>query len=132
MRDIEKIREFFSGDKYAMSTTGIEIEAVGENYAKCSIMLDDRHKNALGKVMGAVMYTLADFVFAVSTNEPDGKVTVTVVSQITYLGVCKGNKLIGESKLLKDGKRNCFMQVDIYDELGNPVAVVNTNGVHLG
>ncbi len=132
MRDIEKIRDFFSGDKYAMSTTGIEIEAVGENYAKCSIMLDDRHKNALGKVMGAVMYTLADFVFAVSTNEPDGKVTVTVVSQITYLGVCKGKKLIGESKLLKDGKRNCFMQVDIYDELGNPVAVVNTNGVHLG
>lgn len=132
MRDLEKTKEFFINDRYAMVTTGIEIEAVDENYARCSLTLDDRHKNATGQVMGGVMYTLADFVFAVSTNVSEEKPTVTVVSQITYLGVCKGKKLIGESKLLKDGRRNCFYQINITDELGNQVAVVNTNGVHLG
>lgn len=128
---VEEAREFFIKDRYAMVTTGIEIEAVGDHYAKCSLKIDDRHKNAVGQVMGGVAYTLADFVFAVATNVSDEAPTVTTVSQISYLGVAKGDTLIGESQLLKDGRRNCFYQINITDNMGNPVAVVNTSGVHL-
>lgn len=130
MTELEEAREFFMKDRYAMVTTGIEIEVVGKCYAKCSLRLDDRHRNATGHVMGGVVFTLADFVFAVATNFKQ-PVTVTTVSQISYLGTAKGDILYGESRLLKDGRRNCFYQIYITDNLGTDVAVVSASGVHL-
>lgn len=131
MTELEEAREFFIKDRYAMVTTGIEIEEVGEHYAKCSLKLDERHMNATGHAMGGAIYTLADFVFAVATNFKQ-PVTVTAVSQISYLGAAKGDTLYGESKLLKDGKRTCFYEINITDNLGNAVAVVSTSGSHIG
>ena len=131
MRDLEEARAFFKDDVYATGTSGIVIEEVDENYARCSMKLDERHKNAAGQVMGGAIYTLADFTFAVSTNSPE-KLTVTMVSQISYLGVAKGDTLYGESRLIKDGKRNCFFEINVTDNLGNAVAVVSTSGAHLG
>lgn len=131
MTELEEAREFFIKDRYAMVTTGIDIEEVGEHYAKCSLKLDERHMNATGHVMGGAIYTLADFVFAVATNFKQ-PVTVTTVSQISYLGAAKGDTLYGESRLLKDGKRTCFYEIHISDNLGNAVAVVSTSGNHIG
>jgi acyl-CoA thioesterase len=130
LTELEEAKEFFIKDRYAMVTTGIEIEEVGERYAKCSLKLDDRHRNATGHIMGGVVFTLADFVFAVATNFKQ-PVTVTTVSQISYLGTAKGDILYGESRLLKDGRRNCFYQIYITDNLGTDVAVVSASGVHL-
>ncbi len=131
MSDLQEAREFFMKDRFAMVTTGIDIEEVGEHYAKCSLKLDERHKNATGHVMGGAIYTLADFVFAVAANFRQEAVTVTTVSQISYLGAAKGDILYGESRLLKDGKRICFYEISITDDLGNQVAVVSTSGNHL-
>ena len=80
--------------------------------------------------MGGAIFTLADFVFAVATNTRES-VTVTTTSQISYLSAPKGKVLYGESRLLKDGRRNCFYEINITDELGTFVAVVSTTGVHL-
>ena len=131
MTDLIRAREFFKNDRYAIEATGIVIEEVGKNYAKCSLKLTDRHMNAVGHPMGGVMYTLADFVFAVSTNFDADCVTVTTVSQICYLNPCKGNTLYGESRLIKDGRTTCFFEIEITDELGTKVAVVTTTGSHL-
>ena len=130
MTDLEEARSFFMKDTYAMLTTGIEIDEVREKYARCSLKLDERHCNATGQVMGGVMFTLADFVFAVAANFKQS-VTVTTVSQISYLGPVKGDVLYGESRLVKDGKRNCFYQIMITDNVGTEVAMVSVNGVHL-
>lgn len=131
MSTLEEIRTFFAQDRYATQTTGIQIDQARPGYAKCSLTLGPEHQNAVGHVMGGVAFTLADFVFAVATNTQGGP-TVTVTSQITYLSSPKGSRLIGESHLLKDGKRQCFYRVDITDDLGTPVAVVNVCGAHLG
>lgn len=130
MRDLQETKEFFIKDVFAMVTTGIDIEAVDDGYAKCTLKLDKRHENATGQVMGGAIYTLADFTFAVATNYRDS-ITVTAVSQISYLGPVKGDTLIAETKLIKNGKRNCFYEIEIKDNLGNAVAVVSTNGVHI-
>ena len=129
---LEEARAFFSKDRYAAELTGIVIDEIGERYAKCSLEVDARHKNALGFLMGGVAYTLADYAFAVATKSGWQDVTVTTVSEISYFGPCKGGRLIGECRCLKDGKRVCFYRVDISDELGNPVASVSTSGTHLG
>lgn len=130
MRSLQETREFFLEDRFAMVTSGIEIEAVDDGYARCSMKIDERHVNATGHVMGGAIYTLADFVFAVATNTPD-KVTVTTVSQISYLCAPKGDILYGESRILKDGRRNCFYEIAITDNAGTLVAVVSTSGAHL-
>ena len=83
MKSLEEIREFFSRDRYA-TESGAVIEEAGEKYAKCSIELGPMHRNAVGGVMGAVYYTLADFTFAVATNaQVPG--TVSLDGSITFL-----------------------------------------------
>ncbi|MBQ3079588.1 MAG: PaaI family thioesterase [Clostridia bacterium] len=130
MTELQEAREFFSNDRFATKQTGIVIEEVGENYARCSMRITENHLNAVNHVMGGVAYTLADFVFAVATNFKKPP-TVTTVSQISYLSAPKGDTLIGESRLLRDGKHNCFYEITITDNLGTNVAVVMTSGAHL-
>lgn len=130
MTKLEKAKDMFSKDLYATEATKIQIDEVDENYAKVSLKIDDCHKNALGHVMGGVMFTLADFAFAVATNL-DGKTTVTLTSQISYLSIPKGERLIAETRLIKDGSRNCFYEIVITDETEKLIAVVNTTGAHI-
>ncbi len=131
MSDLEKAREFFAGDLYATETTGIVIEDVAEGYAKCSLALDRRHKNAMGHTMGGAMFTLADFCFAVATNFGRDYFTVSTVGNICYLSSPKGNTLYGETRILKDGRSTCFYEIAISDDLGNAVATVTMSGTHL-
>lgn len=130
MWTLEDAKNYFAKDKYATVSTGIEILEVGENYAKCAFKIDERQQNAVGHVMGGAIFTLADFVFAVTTNTTE-KVTVTAMSSISYFSSPKGSILYGESKMKKEGKKNCFYEIDIYDDLGTSVACVSTSGVHL-
>lgn len=127
---LNEARAFFSADRFATQAMGAVIEAVSEKYAKCSLVLDERHYNAVGQVMGGVAYTLADFVFAVATNFRQSP-TVTLTAQITYLNPINGKVLFGESRLIKDGKRNCFYEIAITDDLGTPIANVMMTGAHV-
>lgn len=131
MTELEQVREFFQKDIFATEMAGIEIVDAKERYSKCRMVIRPCHKNAVGGIMGGAIFTLADFSFAVAANykNPD---TVTLTSQITYLGVCKGNELIAQCHCIKDGRRTAYYTVDIADELDNPVACVTMNGYHTG
>lgn len=130
MKSLEEIREFFSRDRYA-TESGAVIEEAGEKYAKCSIELGPMHRNAVGGVMGAVYYTLADFAFAVATNaEVPG--TVSLSASMAFLRACKGNRLICEAKLIRDGKSTCYYEMPITDENGTLLTVVNITGYKTG
>ena len=131
MTELEKAKQFFTADRYATEATGIEIIAVGDKYAKCRLVTGGIHQNAVGQVMGGVLFTLADFTFAVATNHAADTPTVTVSSTIQYLTVPRDSELLAESQLLRDGKRNCFYEINITDGQGTLVAVVNTTGAHL-
>ncbi len=131
MSKLDKAREFFAKDLYATKATGIVIDSVAEHYAKCSLKIDQHHKNAVGSVMGGVMFTLADFVFAVATNFEQENITVTLVSQISYLAPVKGSILYGESRLIKDGRTNCFYEIDITDDTDTKIATVAVTGSHI-
>lgn len=131
MTELEEARAFFANDKYATEVTGIVIEAVGEHFAKCSLKLVGRHLNAVGHVMGGVVYTMADLTFAVSTNFRAERPTVTNVAQISYMNPPEGDTLYSESRLLRDGKHICFYEVRIWDSTGKDIAMISMNGFHL-
>ena len=84
MRNIEDVRRFFDGDRYAVEVTGVKIDEIDDCYSKCSLELDERHYGAHGQVMGGVMFTLSDFAFAVATNTSEG-FTATADSHISNL-----------------------------------------------
>ena len=130
MSDLEKAREFFGQDFYATKATGIVIEEVGDHFARCSFDITRNHQNAYGGVMGGATFTLADYTFAVASNfnQPH---TVSVTSQINYIGIAKGTKIIAESHLIKDGRTTCLYEINITDDLGNKVAFATISGMKL-
>ncbi|MBP3270695.1 MAG: PaaI family thioesterase [Ruminococcus sp.] len=128
MYDIESIRRQFSKDRYA-AETGAYIEEVGEKYARVSLELNEHHRNAVGAVMGGVYFTLADFAFAVASNHSKMG-TVSLTSDISFIGTPKSEKLYAETHLVKDGRTTCCYNVSVSDSLGNPVAAVKVVGFH--
>ena len=128
--DLEEAREFFGGDFYATKATGIVIEEVGDHYARCSMEITRKHQNAYGGVMGGATFTLADYTFAVASNFRQPQ-TVSVTSQINFIGMAKGTKLHSESRLIKDGRTTCLYSIEIKDDLGNQVAFVTISGMKL-
>ncbi len=107
------------------------IEAAEPGYAKCSLKIEDRHKNALGHVMGGVFFTMADYAFAIASNLGQSP-TVTRTSQIVYLSAVKGNVLYAETEKIRGGRKTCFYKIMIADNTGADIAYVTTTGFVVG
>ncbi len=127
---LELANQRFGNDLYATQTTGIEIVAADEHYAKCKLEVDGRHRNAMGAVMGGAVYTLADFAFAVAANM-DTLNTVSLTSNVSFVAQPKSNTLFAEAKPVKEGKTTCHYQIAVTDSLGNTVASVATSGLKI-
>lgn len=117
---LESAREFFYKDKFAVNT-GIVLDEITEDEAICSLELNDEHRNAYGGVMGGVIFTLADFAFAVLSNQIH-QLTVAQQVDIHYLSAPKGDKLIAKATCRKSGRTSSIVNVDISDNLGRDVA----------
>ena len=126
MANIEQVRAFFSKDRFA-TENGAVIDEVREDYARVSLTIDERHKNAVGGVMGGVYFMLADFAFAAATNwQKPG--TVSLSSDISFLSTPKGKRLIAETELIRKGRTTCCYNVMVRDDLGKPIAAVKIVG----
>lgn len=125
--DMNQLREKFIHDLFVADGLGAVIEEASYGYAKCAMEIQPRHCNALGIPMGGAVFTLADFAFAVAANQR-GRDVVTQASQITFLKAAQGKRLTAEARQVKDGKRVCFYEVKVTDDLGTEVAFVTVNG----
>ena len=131
MNDLDEAKQLFCNDRYAAEATGIEILEATPGYAKCALRLDERHKNALGQVMGGVFFTMADYAFAIASNfrQPP---TVTQTSQIVFLSPVKGSTLYAETEKIRGGRKTCFYKIAITDDTGAQNAYITTTGFVLG
>ena len=125
--DLNQLKEKFIHDLFVADGLGAVIEEASYGYAKCSMEIQPRHCNALGIPMGGAVFTLADFAFAVAANQ-EGRDVVTQASQVTFLKAARGKYLTAEARQVKDGKRVCFYEVKVTDDLGTEVAFVTVNG----
>ena len=124
---LKQMQERFARDRYASEGLEAVIEEAGDGFARCTMEILPRHCNALGIPMGGVLFTLADFAFAVSANQ-NGREVVTQTSQITFLTPARGRRLTAEARRKKDGRKTCFYEVTVKDELGTEVAFVTVSG----
>ena len=133
MKSLEELRDFFSHDRYATSTTGIDILEADDGYAKVGLAVRDGHMYAGNRVMGAVYYTMADFAFAVASNPDagDAPITFTLSSQINFLTAAKGKYLTAEARAVRKGRKTSFYAAEIRDDLGTLVATVSSTGFRM-
>ena len=130
MPDLEAVRNFFKGDKYATEVTGLVIEEAQKGHSMISLMPTSRHLNAVGGLMGAVYYTMADFAFAVAENcERDSDtITLTQTAQINFLRPWRGGRVTCTADIVKDGKAVCLYEIKVFDRENKELALIIVNG----
>lgn len=134
---IDKAREIFGHDRYATELTDVEITAVGDHEAACTLTITPAYCNARDVAMGGVLFTLADFCAAVACNteyiESGDLHWVSLDANIHFLSpALSGNTLTAHSTALKHGRTTALYQTIIESpDDGKRVAVVETTMVKI-
>lgn len=124
---LDLMREYYAKDVFATEIAGAIIDSCEQGHAVCSLVIEPKHRNGLGGVMGGVTFTLADFAFAVACDAMHTH-TVTLSSNIQYLSAPRGTRLIAEARRLREGHSTCFYTVSVRDETGADIASVSITG----
>ena len=128
-QSLEEAQTYFVNDRFA-TLNGVHLDALTERGCVASMTLDERHLNANGGVMGGVMFTLADFAFAVACNN-EHKPTVAINVNINYLSAPKGKALTATAEMIKSGKTTCVCNVMVRDDTGRDIALFVGTGYKL-
>ena len=116
---VEEAREFFKNDRFA-TYNGMQLDELFEDGCVCSMTIREDHKNAYGGVMGGVIFTLADFALAITSNNIH-KLSVAQQVSVNYLNAPKGERLIARAKAKKSGRTTTIINVDVVDDTGRDV-----------
>lgn len=128
-KTLAEAKEFFKDDKFA-TNNGVKIDELDDETCICSLELTDDHRNAYGAVMGGAIFTLADYSFAVLSNQLHHP-TVGQHVNIHYLSVTKGKKLFAHAFCRKNGRTTSIIEVDVKDDLGKDIALFVGTGFKL-
>jgi len=131
MYDLEYLKEYFKKDYFAVNQLGAKIIEANNDNAKCEIDVTANHLNAEGIIMGGAIFTLADFTFAVATNQHEEYFTVSTTANINYLRPGSGKKIYAVTNKIRDGKTICFYDVNVYNDKDILIAKVNISGTHV-
>ena len=126
---LEEAREYFKGDRFA-TENGMYLEEMGEDRCVCSMMLTEHHRNANGGIMGGVIFSFADFAFAIVANQLH-KPSVAQQVSINYLSAPKGQKLYAKAVCKKSGRSTTIINVDVTDDTGREIAQFVGSGFKL-
>lgn len=129
MIEIEKLREFFKKDRFAMGI-GTVIEEVAPGRAVCSLTPTEQHLNAGDAVQGGAIFTLADFAFALASN-CEGEMTVSLENSISFIAPPKG-KITATATVYKKTGKIAFCDVVVHDERERLVAKMSVCGYRKG
>ncbi len=125
MKTIKELREFFSRDRYVI-LSDIEIVSSTEDCAVCKVDIKDKHLNAGDVAQGGLIFTLADFTFAVHANMT--AFTVTQSATINYIRAPKGSTIFATARKMGETRTSCVYRVEVTDELGTIVAEMQAQG----
>ena len=120
MTDNQKLRSFFSNDRFA-ALAGIEVVTVSDGYCLCRMKVEDKHLNAVNVVQGGAIFTLADYAFAIASNSR-GQVALAVHADISFIASRSAGILYAEAREVADPRRLGFYEVKVTDQDDEPVA----------
>ncbi|MBI5504985.1 MAG: PaaI family thioesterase [Deltaproteobacteria bacterium] len=118
---MEEIKRFFTQDRYA-AHSGIELVSVSPGHAVAQMRIQPYHFNAVGRVQGGAIFTLADLAFAAASNA-HGKAAVAINVSITYMSAAASGTLRAEARELTANPKLASYTVNVTDDSGTLVAV---------
>ncbi|MET3293024.1 UNVERIFIED_CONTAM: acyl-CoA thioesterase [Brevibacillus sp. OAP136] len=103
---------------------GIKLIELGEGTATAELVVGDHMLNAHGTAHGAVIFSLADFVFAAACNSY-GKTSVALSMYIGFLAAAlKGNRLVATATEEKRNNRTAWYRIRVESD-GELVATLD-------
>lgn len=127
MTEIEKVKEHFTKDEFVKGI-GAEIEELSAKKAVIKTVVKPCHQNANGVAQGGMLYTIADYTFAIHANYVHGQV-VTQGGRIQYLIPAKvGEELTFVATETARAGHNTVSEVLVKNGAGEIVCVCNFNG----
>ena len=119
--NLENWQERMAADHH-IKELGIFIKETKPGYAKVSLKIQEKHLNGLGVTNGGVIFSLADYAFAVAGNagrKPSVAATVTV----SFLQSSKtGDTLTAVCNVDKQGKKIGFYNINVYNQENKLIA----------
>lgn len=118
---LEQITHIVGQDPFARALD-IELLEVREGYSRVAMTVDPWMLNAHGTAHGGVIFTLADFAFALACNS-HGQLAVALNVSINYVApVAPGTRLIAEASEESLGRRIGLYRLVVTAEDGTLVA----------
>ena len=90
------------------------------------VELEDIALNPFGFAHGGLIFGLGDTAMGILANTKD-KQAVTLSSTIHYLRPATGKYLLAKAKMVKNGKKVCYLTVDIINDKEKLVATMEGN-----
>lgn len=126
MIDAELTKKIFARDQF-VKLIGAEILELNEEKAVVRAPITESCFNANGSAQGGMLYTLADFAFAVHANHMH-PMTVTQCGHIDYVRAAKPPYVVAEAREKVRAGHNTVSEVIIRDAVGEMVCVCSFNG----
>lgn len=111
----DEIKQFLEDEPLA-SFLGMKLTKLGPGTAEAELIPDDRMLNSHGMVHGAIIFSLADYVFAAASNSY-GKTAVGVTTNVNFISAGKlGKTLTGNAKEVKKNHKLAWYKIDVQSE----------------
>ena len=103
---------------------GLVTDELGAGTARLSMPLPRHFTNSRGTAHGGVIMSLLDVALctAARTLHPDSAGVVTIDMTTSFIGGGKGDRLIAEARVLKDGRSMTFVEGEAKNADGSLVA----------
>ncbi|MDD0844183.1 PaaI family thioesterase [Pseudomonas sp. Gutcm_11s] len=110
----------------------LEVEHLDSSFsgARCRLRILPQHRNGLGTPHGAVIFALADIVFACACNASEASY-IGLQADIRYLNRASGDELIAHAELVGASGRLAHYQISVNDAPGNRVALISASAYRL-
>lgn len=122
----ELTRKMFEKDAY-VKLSGIEIVEITDESATVRAKIQAEHLNANGAVQGGMLYTLADFAFAVHANHLH-PMTVTQGGHISYIRAAITDEVTATAVERVRSGHNTVSEVVVRNGAGETVCICTFNG----
>ena len=126
VKTVEEIKEYFSRDEFVKSI-GVEIVELTAEKAVVKATVKPYHCNANGCAQGGMLYTVADYAFAVLANYLH-TASVTQGGHVQYLRPATLETLTFTARETACVGRNTASEVLVTNEAGEIVCVCHFNG----
>ena len=119
----EEIARFMEENDRVANFYKMKVKEVRKGYALVELSIENSMLNAAGVCQGGVIFSLADFAFAVASNSY-GNIALATSANINFMKpALKGEKLIAEAKEVNRSRRVGVYEVVVRKEDGTAVAL---------